>query len=67
MYYVFIKLSFCLVQSESSILMTSYSFEIMSIVFYGCSNPLYVEIQMWHVLCLHEIGSLASTNQKTVY
>ena len=43
MYYVFIKLSFCLVQSESSILMTSYSFEIMSIVFYGCPNPLYVE------------------------
>ena len=67
MYYVFIKLSFCLVQSESSILMTSYSFEIMSIVFYGCPNPLYVEIQMWHVLWLHEIGILASTNQKTVY
>ena len=66
MYYVFIKLSFCLVQSESSILMTSYSFEIMS-KFYGCPNPLYVEIQMWHVLCLHEIGILASTNQKTVY
>ena len=22
---------------------------------------------MWHVLCLHEIGILASTNQKTVY
>ena len=67
MYYVFIKLSFCLVQSESSILMTSYSFEIMSIVFYGCPNPLNVEIQMWHVLCLHEIGILASTNQKTVF
>ena len=67
MYYVFIKLSFCLVQSESSILMTSYSFEIMSIVFYGCPNPLYVEIQMWHVLWLHEIGIFASTNLKTVY
>ena len=66
-YYVFIKLSFCLVQSESSILMTSYSFEIVSIVFYVCPNPLYVEIQMWHVLWLHEIGILASTNQKTVY
>ena len=67
MYYVFIKLSFCLVQSESSNLRTSYSFEIMSILFYGCPNPLYVEIEMWHVLCVHEIGILASTNQKTVY
>jgi len=29
-----------LVQSENSILMTSYSFENMSIVFYGSANPL---------------------------
>ena len=40
---------------------------LKSIVFYGCPNPLYVEIQMWHVLCIHEIGILASTNQKRVY
>ena len=35
--YLFIKIG--LVQSENSILMTSYSFENMSIVFYGSANP----------------------------
>ena len=33
----------------------------------GVQTPVYVEIQMWHVLWLHEIGILASFNQKTVY
>ena len=36
--YLFIKIG--LVQSKNSILMTSYSFENLSIVFYGSANPL---------------------------
>ena len=47
---------FWIVQSESSILMTSYSFEIMSIVFYGCPTPYMLKYKcgMYHVFMKSE-------------